>query len=309
MKTIVNLLLVMTFAVSLSAQGRYFDERYVSTQTQLFPVLINPGAIGATGDHQVVLNYRNNWSSFDGSPSTLTFSYDGDLGNKLSFGAQLLRDQYAALEMTKGLVGFAYAIESPTNKVSFGLSAEYIQNSLKSDLAGVDLQDPEVLKALDGTQYFDVSFGVHGRYNENVMYGVSLPSLLSSRISDSNSGDSEDRDFGFIFYGGYDYHSVANGLHIIPSVFIKQLNNTPTHIDLNVRFSFLEERLTSGIGYTVGADNRLGFLIGTKIDKAGFYYSYNISNNEFQSYNNGAHEISIGINLSNKTALQKAMDK
>lgn len=309
MKTIVNLILVMAFAVSLSAQGRYFDERYVSTQTQLFPVLINPGAIGATGDHQVVLNYRNNWSSFEGSPSTLTFSYDGDLGNKLSFGAQLLRDQYAALEMTKGLVGFAYAIESPTNKVSFGLSAEYIQNSLKSDLDGVDLQDPEVLKALDGSQYFDVSFGVHGRYNENVMYGVSLPSLLSSKISDSNNSDNEDKNFGFIFYGGYDYHSVANGLHIIPSIFIKQLNNTPTHIDLNVRFSFLEERLTSGIGYTVGADNRLGFLIGTKIDKAGFYYSYNISNNEFQSYNNGAHEISIGINLSNKTALQKAMDK
>lgn len=309
MKNLAIIFLVLVGTITASAQGRYFDERYVYTQSHLYPVLINPGAIGASGDHELIFNYRNNWASFEGAPKSLTFSYNGELGNRLGFGAMLFRDQYASIETTKGQIGFSYMIESLTNKVGFGLTTEYIQNRLSSDLTEVNLNDPIILNAIDGEQYFDISFGVKGLYNETISYGIAFPGLVSSRVSNSTNSDEDEKEFGFILHAGYDYHSIANGMHIIPSIFVKQLRNVPTHVDFNVRFSFLEERLTSGVSYTAGADNRLGFLIGTKIDKAGFYYSYNISNNEFQDYNNGAHEISIAVSLSNKSAKDKAMGK
>ncbi len=293
-------LVIMSFMAS--AQERYFDERYVSAQSFMFPVLVNPGAIGASGDHEILFNYRNNWSSFEGSPTTIQFNYNGNLGNRVGFGAGLFRDSFGELETTKGLIGFSYTIDSPTNKLGFGLNTEYIQHRLGGGaLVGVDPDDETILRRLDGAQFFDLSVGVHGVYNEKVTYGVSFPSLLSSRVSDEVPGDdSIDQEIGMILYGGYDYHSVGNGIHIIPSVMIKKLNQVPTHVDLNVTLNFLDEKLISGVNYTLGADERLGFLIGTRIDNVGFNYSYNISNTEFQTYNNGAHEITLSVNLSSQ---------
>ena len=293
-------LVIMSFMAS--AQERYFDERYVSTQSFMFPVLVNPGAIGASGDHELLFNYRNNWSSFEGSPTTIQFNYNGNLGNRVGFGAGLFRDSFGELETTKGLIGFSYTIDSPTNKLGFGLNTEYVQHRLGGGaLDGVDATDEVILRRLDGAQFFDISVGVHGVYDEKVTYGVSFPSLLNSRISEEvPGGDAAEREIGLILYGGYDYHSIANGIHIIPSIMIKKLNQVPTHVDINMTLNFLDEKLVSGVTYTLGADKRLGFLIGTKIDDVGFNYSYNISNTEFQTYNNGAHEITLSLNLSSE---------
>lgn len=292
---------------SINAQERYFDERYVYTQNHLFPVLINPGAIGSSGDHELLFNYRNNWSSFEGSPKSLTFSYNGSLGNRLGFGASLFKDSYGALETTKGMLGLSYTIESPINKLGFGITTEYVEHGLGgTSFVDVNIEDPIVRDRLDGAQFFDITFGINGQYNEKISYGVVFPSLVSSRLSEENNTGS-DREIGFILHGAYDYHAQGNGIHIIPSVFIKRLMNVPTHVDLNLRMTFLEEKLTSGVSYTLGADKRLGFLIGTKIEKVGFYYSYNVSNEDFQDYNNGAHEITLSLNLSSTKPMDKGL--
>ena len=71
------------------------------------------------------------------------------------------------------------------------------------------------------------------------------------------------------------------------------------------RFGFLDDKLTGGIAYTIGGDKRLGFLIGTTIEALTLNYMYNVSSAEFQTYNNGAHEISIGLRFGdNKMAKQ-----
>jgi len=87
-----------------------------------------------------------------------------------------------------------------------------------------------------------------------------------------------------------------------PGIIMKKLSNVPTHIDLNLNFGFLQDKLIGGVTYTVGADKRLGFLIGTKIENLNFYYSYNTSSNVIQDYNNGSHEVTLGFNFGgNKT--------
>ncbi len=117
----------------------------------------------------------------------------------------------------------SYTIDSPTNKLGFGLNTEYIQHRLGGGALGgnIDPTDETILRRLDGAQFFDLSVGVHGLYDDKVSYGVSFPSLLSSRISDEvPGGDETEREIGLILYGGYDYHSVANGIHIIPSIMV-----------------------------------------------------------------------------------------
>lgn len=280
--------------VGLQAQQRYFDERYIYTQAQVLPQLVNPGAYGANMNHQILVNYRNKWSGIEGAPKTITLAYNGAVGNKLGLGVLVLSDRFGELETTKGSFGVSYTIKSENNQVGFGLSAEYIKHGL-AGFGNADPNDPLINKALSGAEYFDASFGLYGIYLNKLTYGLSFPSMVSSRISDTDKTAPE-RELGFIMQVGYKL-GIQTDITLTPGLMMKRLANVPTHIDANLNFGFLDDRLLGGISYTLGADKRLGFLIGTKIEKLYFMYSYNTSSNPIQDYNNGSHELSLAVNF------------
>ena len=289
------------FASTVYAQGpRLIGERSVYSHHFLSPILVNPGATGFEDQQELLINYRNSWATFPGSPRTVTFSYNGPIGNRLGVGALLMTDKFAALETTKGQLSVAYSIESASNKVSFGLSAEYIQHKLSGsefDRDLVDISDIQITQRLDGSQFFDVSFGAYGVYNKKIIYGLTLPTLVSSRLSSGPDG-TQGREFGFIANLGYRMPIEGYDVTIEPSVYVKQLMLVPFHADFNLKAQFLEERLTGGVSYTLGGDEKFGFLLGTKLQTFEFLYSYNISMHGFQNYNNGSHEFSIKFNIS-----------
>lgn len=281
----------------VSAQSRYFDERAVYGHQIIAPYLVNPGAIGANEHSEVMVNYRNKWSDFDGSPSTITFAYAGPVGNRLSLGAQLMRDKFGVLESSKGEFGLAYTIDSEVNRVSFGISTSYVQHRASGDFGTTNLDDPVLIRRLDGDQYFEASFGIFGRYNDALSYGISLPSLVSSRINNDSALEEYEPGFGYIINLGYDFATSDGQIKLMPAIFIKSLNNVPTHVDLAMRLSFLDDRFTGGLTYKLGQDNTLGFLIGTRVDALNLFYSYNITNQQFQSYNNGVHELTLRVDI------------
>ncbi len=292
--------LVFTSSILLAQGPRLIGERSIYSHHFLNPVLVNPGASGFEDHQELLVNYRNSWATFPGSPRTVTFSYNGPVGNRIGIGALLMTDKFAALETTKGQVSVAYGIESDNNKISFGLSAEYIQHRLSGsnfDNILVDENDVQIIGRLDGSQFFDISFGAYGLYDNKIIYGLTLPTLVSSRLSDGADG-SGGREFGFIANLGYRMPLDGYDVTIEPSVYIKQLMLVPFHADLNLKAQFLEERLTGGVSYTLGGDEKFGFLIGTKLQTFEFLYTYNISMRSFQNYNNGGHEFTLKFNIS-----------
>lgn len=300
-----NLIIIVSFifiSLSLSGQARYFDERYITTQHFLNPVLVNPGATGNSMYHRLIGNYRSNWSTFPGAPKSYFFSYDGPIGNKLGFGAVLLSDRNGDLQTTKGQAALSYTIESENNKLGFGITGEYLQHSLNGSVVSNPLnsQDTELANRLNGTEFFDVSFGINGLYNGNISYGLVFPNLVSSRLDDLDEGF--DSEFNYILHAGYMWDVEGYDFNVEPSVFVKQLNYVPLHIDLNVLMYFLDDKLLGGLTYTIGADERFGFTIGTRVNALNFAYSYNVSRNELISYTNGAHEFSVKIDLGRKDA-------
>ena len=303
MKRIINVFaMILMIGVStqlINAQAqRYFDERYIYSHSFLNPILINPGATAFHGGQELLVNYRNKWSTFDGAPRTITLGYDGILVDRLGVGVMFMQDNFGALRTSKGQLSLSYNITSATNKISFGLSTEYIQHSLNSagsSDGNFDFNDPLYNFKREGASFVDVSFGVFGRYLDKFTYGFSLPSLISSRLEE---GDDVDRELGFIVNLGYEIES-SSGISIEPSIIVKKLNRVPAHIDLNAKLGFLDDKFTSGVTYTIGADKRLGFLVGFAIDRFNFYYTYNTSMLEFQDYNNGSHEITAKLRLVN----------
>jgi type IX secretion system PorP/SprF family membrane protein len=298
---------VLCVNIALHAQSRYFDERYVYTHSFFNPVLVNPGATGAHGSHKLLLNYRNKWSGFTGSPKSVTLSYDGLLADRLGMGILVFQDNFGALQTTKGQASFAYIIESDVNKIGFGLSAEYVKHGLNNYNASVP-QDPDgvIDQRREGIEYMDASFGIHGKYDNRFTYGIALPSLISSRID--NTVGTYERELGFILNLGYKAMSSTSGISLEPSIMLKKLNQVPTHVDLNMRLGFLEDKLSGGVTYRLGADNMLGFMLGVNVERIGFYYGYGVSSQPVQDYNNGAHELTAVISLGTK-AKQEILDK
>jgi len=180
------IVVLLAGSTALNGQSRLFGERSVFTQYYLTPFLVHPGATGQNDYGQVVGVYRNTWATFPGSPRSFAFGYDGDIGNRIGLGLIGLSDSYAAFSTTKGIVNLSYTIESPTNQIGFGISGEFVQHGLDSrDLISdlVDRSDREIIDRLEGNSYLDGSIGIYGLYDNKISYGLTLPSLLSTRPS------------------------------------------------------------------------------------------------------------------------------
>lgn len=310
MTRILFIISLVAFTSSLFGQERYFDERYISSLSMLNPVLINPGATGANDTHQVIANYKNEWATFPDSPKSFMISYDGPVADKLGFGAQFISDRNGSLNTSKVQGSLSYRIESLKNKLTVGLAGEYIKHGLEAGAATNALTqggDPNILARLDGSSFFDVTVGVFGVYDAKITYGLTLPALVNSRLSD-NPLDDGSRDFGYVINAGYIYASSTVDAVFEPSIFVKKFNEIPMHVDINLLGRFADDKFRGGVTYTVGAHERVGFIIGTTFNSLELNYSYNISRNDFQTYNNGSHEISLRFDIGKSNTAVEAVD-
>ncbi len=300
MTKVIALCIFILISMSIDAQTRLIGERSVYTQYYNSPFLLNPGATGQRDFGEVVTYYRNAWTSFPGSPKTVTIGYDGAIGNRIGIGLVGVTDSFAALRTTKGALNLSYTIETPDVKVGLGWSAEYIEHGLDGgDILNnpfVDGLDPEIVAGLEGAGFFDASIGVYGTYQDRITFGLALPSLVSSQVS-GPEGDQADGGIGFIANLGYRLDVPEKDIVFEPSIWARQLMLVPFHVDVNLKADFLDEQLSTALTYSVGAEERIGFMIGTQIQNFGFNYSYNFSFHEFQQFNNGSHELGLRLRL------------
>ncbi len=296
-----NLLIIAIVVLGFNmgyAQTRLIGERSIYTQYQLTPYLLHPGAAGLEEAGQVTANYRNTYASFPGSPRTMTIGFEGALGNNIGIGVLGMTDQFAAFNTNRGGLMLSYKIESPNNKIGFGLMGEFLQHRLNSsELSNplVNINDPEIIRRMDGNSFVDAGFGIYGIYMDKLIYGVTLPALLSTKVS--GFSDDTKGDMAFIATLGYRHRIPEKDVVITPTVYAKRFMFTPFHVDVNVVASFLGESLVTGLNYTIEGEKRVGFLVGGRTGMFGFNYSYNITTHQFQTYSNGSHELGLTLRL------------
>lgn len=294
MKRIVWLLLAgFGLMFQLNAQ-----ERYIFTQHYVNPVLVNPGATGFSNAHNLLLTYRNKWAGFPGSPKTYAFSYDGLIMDKAGLGFFLMKDEFGSLEVLKGQLSYAYQLMGDNFKMGLGFTTEYLHYRAKSLITGpidFDETDPFLKERQLGDKFFDFTFGAHGMYGDKLLFDLVLPGLIRTRLETENGGQENDRSFSFIVGLGYKYKLPGYEFEITPSLYIKKLHTVPFHVEGNVLMSFYDGQLMGGVSYAYGAEDRLGAMLGTGLNKFKFYYSYNVSLNNFQAYSNGAHELTVAF--------------
>ncbi len=285
---------------ALSQEAGYFNHQFLQ------PVLINPGATGFQKDHQVMAGYKHMWSDFPGAPRTFTALYHGSFANNLGLGIQLLSDQVGVSNLIHGQLNYAYRFDFDNAMISVGLSTG-LQTYKISETQDDELLDPaDILlqEAIDGYTLFDGSVGAYGEVNEKFFFGISFPNLVKNRLTEI-AGDinlPEFETFSYAFLAGYRFDITNYNFTIEPSILVKDLRYSPFLIDANVKFSFMDEQLVGGLGYTLGDNSRASLLLGTRVNHLRIFYSYDVSLGDFQQYNNGSHELTLVYRIPKKAA-------
>lgn len=280
-------------------EAGYFNHQYLQ------PILINPGATGFQGDHQLLAGYKHMWSDFPDAPRTFTALYHGSFADNIGLGFQLISDRVGVGQLTHGQINYAYRFSFDNVMLSVGLSTG-LQTYKITDTQDDPLLDPtDILlnEAIDGYLIFDGSLGVYGEVDEKLFFGVSFPNLVKNRLTDI-AGDINLPDFdafSYAFLLGYRFDVDNYDFVVEPSITVKDLRYSPFLIDANLKLSFLDEQLVGGIGYSIGENSRAALLLGTRINQLRLYYSYDVSLGEFQQYNNGSHELTLVYRIPSKS--------
>ncbi|GAA5222061.1 PorP/SprF family type IX secretion system membrane protein [Membranihabitans marinus] len=276
--------------------------------------LINPAASGMNG-HVIMLNYINRWNSFPGNPQTFTGAYNGPASEKIGLGAMVISDNLGSLNRTSGQLSYAYRFNIEDTKVSFGLSTGIEKYKLQASAllgSGIDPTDPLIIQAAGGYTVFDASFGVHAKLPDGFQLGLAIPNLIRTRVDNNSSEELETENTlfkYFVAYAGYRMPLEGYNFDFEPSIQVRNVRNAPFQVDLNLIGYYADEQLIGGFTYTVGGGNGANILLGTRINKVNILYSYGVSFADFQTYNNGSHEVSLRFDLFNPDKVEEVEDE
>ncbi len=291
---LVSILFVIHFAATAQEQS-------VFTHYQVNPVLINPAAAGFSGSHEVFANLKHQWVDFPGAPKTYALSYHGPVAKTFGLGATIYNENIASLNRLRAVVNYAFRYKVDKLKFGFGFTTEYSQWSIDNDVLGntlYDAGDETIEKGIDGINSFDASIGLHGLYNDKTYIGIAFPNIIMARLDGSEGPDIDElNDGGYYMFNVKHKIDVAEGVQIEPSLLLRKVRNVPFMADLSLRGLFMDEKLVGGLTYRTGPGESLIVLIGTKQQQFSFYYSFDVSFQNFQNYNNGAHELTVGFRI------------
>jgi type IX secretion system PorP/SprF family membrane protein len=291
------------FTLSFLAQQ---DPQY--SQYQFNQMIINPAYAGTKDALSAVVDVRSQWSGFDGSPKTQSFSLHGPiLKKRLGLGLSAYNDAIGPKRITAAYGNISYIMPiSNSLKLSFGLRGGLV--NYVYDFNKMNYKDPGEFNAVSNiiTNKLKADFDAGIYLKSNSFYaGVSATHLnaayiYNNKVSYTNiTGNQIEYDlayklnthiFGIISKG----FSVGENLVINPTLIYKGTKSI-SNIDGNVNF-LIKQRVWLGVFYrsdvTIGALAQ--FIITDRI-KIG--YSFDTGMGKVQKRLGNGHEIMIGFDF------------
>jgi type IX secretion system PorP/SprF family membrane protein len=296
------------FTIALLAfcvQWATAQDEAVFTHYHINPILINPAHAGFADVHHIQMNLRNQWSGFPGAPSTYMVNYNGPIGKTLGVGLNVLSEEIAQISRVKFGLNYAFRFKADDFNFALGFSTEFqsfqIANSVLDQPNPIfEPGDPIIMDGVDGRRTFDATLGFFGTYKENTFFGLSFPKLVSARIGDDadENGSNGSVFQSYIFQLGNHFDFEGNDISLTPSILVRKIQNIPFQVDLNLVAGFVDDKIQTGLAYRSGVGGAVGLLLGTKLPPFSAYYSYDVSFQGFQQYNNGSHELTVAFDFS-----------
>ncbi len=263
----------------------------------LDPYLYNPSFIAADGYTEMNLNFRRQWSDFQGAPTTLSANLQVPVNYKLAWGVNLYNDKAGVLQTNTGFASLAYKVflgrsTDDNHKIGFGLSMGY--SMYRIDLSKVDdVTDPSLTNS--NTSNLTGQFGMHYQFNR-LKIGFALPRLFADKLVSEEAFNSPAFEaLKNTFYSiSYDI-LLSRRVGFEPTVTYRTFEAADDQFEVLGAFR-IDNLLWAGGSYRqdYGPGAFLGFVVKEKL-KVG--YAYEFAPKVVNGLGTGSHEVHVSVRL------------
>jgi len=270
------------------------------TQYMFNGLYLNPAYAGSHEYWSSTISYRTQWvgAEFEGAPQTAILAVDGPInGQNMGLGFIATHDRIGVTNTSTFMANYAYQLKfKGKSKLAFGINAGVSQfSSGLTDVRIWDEQDQVYANNLNKTLP-RIGAGMY-YFSERHYVGLSVPTLLSYEDGNSFSMDLSEASFlrrHYLLTGGVVF-KVSENVKFKPSALLKYVNNAPLEADINFSVVFKD-------AFWIGASYRTQDAVSVILEyQSNSYfrigYAYDITVSGLRSYQNGSHEIMIGIDF------------
>lgn len=301
-----------TLAFALSGFAAFAQQDPQFTQNMYNRLFVNPGYTGMNSALCITSLYRQQWTGFDGAPTTGVLSVDYGNGSPwCNFGLNVMYDKLGFDKTVGARLTYAYHIPlgDGAYRLGIGLDVGMLNKQIGGAWVATTnwMQDGSIPPSLTKTTY-DLGFGAYFRA-EKLYFGISTTHLTAqdfnggtSTTPDPTNPPNYTRVHNLLFamarhyyvMAGYDVNLGSDDWKLRPSTLIKS-DATITQFDLNLNVLFqnmiwagatyrYQDAIAPTVGFQKTLSNNDWFKIG---------YSYDVTTSAIKSYSNGTHEIML----------------
>ncbi|MXV53360.1 type IX secretion system membrane protein PorP/SprF, partial [Pedobacter sp. HMF7647] len=284
----------------------------------------NPAYAGYRGGTSINGIYRRQWTGFPGSPQTAALTADWLMpgrDDRVAMSARVMTDELGAEQTESFWLGYTYRLpmnSEDTKRLCFGLEVGVNQYSLDGSVFQyVDENDNYIPVGKVSKVKPDANFGVY-YYTPTWYLSASVSSLFSVNETKFYNWNNQLvqtlRQSPHAYFGAGTLIRVNDFFKLKPTALWKEDFKGPSNFDFNL-FAVLGDVVSVGASYRTSfnmwhksnlqsdleqqdAVSVIAEVYPTNWLRLG--YAYDFTTSQLSNYQNGTHEISIGLLLPSK---------
>ncbi len=289
------LAIVIAAFTSNAQQDPMFTQYMFNTQT------INPAYAGTWESIGFMALGRNQWSGWEGAPTTYTFSVQAPLKNeRVALGLNVMNDKVGLEKRFYVFADYSYLLPL-SSKVNLRLGLKGGFTNYSNNLAEYTIIEPgDQSFAGEIKNAFKPNFGAGAfLYSKKAYVGLSIPKLVSTTFDNDMKSFSVEGELRHYFLIAGAVFDMGENVKFKPTMFTKASftseTGTPLQFDFTGNF-LIKEKLWLGAMYRTGAS--YGVIAQWIFDqKLRIGYAIDFTTNNMKYYSHETHEVMISYEL------------
>lgn len=264
------------------------------TQYRSNQAVLNPGFCGTKRLVDIRINYRNQWTGFEGAPKTYVLAANTRLWKgRVGLGGFVFKDDIGPFKNFSSSFTAAYHLKFPDSEISFGVQGNYLKQSFNgNDVTLRNQQDKAINQyTVDKAGTFDGSFGIV-YYNDRFHIAAAANNIAGQTIKHYKNDTIKNGK-----YTNVPHYNVSAGFNWADSpdfvfentILAVYVPGIPFAFDYTLRLH-MKKQLMAGLSFRFGdaIALQLGYTIKESIQIS---YSYDFVTSPLRKYQGGSHEI------------------
>ncbi len=285
--------LILLFCLPLVSKAQQYPF-WTQYRSNLF--MMNPAVAGTRQNIDARINYRNQWTGFEGAPKTMGVSLHAKLyKNKMGIGGYIFQDKIGPFTTLTSALAYSFRVKFDDVSLSFGVNGNYNMQRTNVGLMTYQNSQDAAINNMASTQKSNIFNAAAGLmlYNDRFHIGFAMNNLMGTTFAYDKTSTKSVGEIKtvphYCFSVGYNY--ARDPAYVWENNMIAVLvSGMPILLDYYLRLH-IKRSLFVGAGLRFGT--AIVGQLGWTFNAWQVSYSYDYNTNNLRGTNGGSHEIKL----------------